>query len=197
MGNVTTTLRTLGHGALGAEDFAALCRSAGIEVVADVRRFPGSRRHPHFGSEAMAAWLAEGGVGYRWMAALGGRRRPSPDSPNVALRNPQFRAYADHMATGEFGHACAELLELARSAPVTVLCAESVWWRCHRRLLADHLVVVAGVRVEHLFHDGRLVAHTPSAEARLVGDHLVYDLDGQPPLFTEPGRAGEAPPSRG
>jgi len=176
-------VRTLGHGTLAAEDFAALCRSAGVEVVVDVRRFPGSRRHPHFGGDAMAGWLADSGVGYRWTAALGGRRSPSPDSPNVALRNPQFRAYADHMATEEFRRACAELLEVAGRSAVAVVCAESVWWRCHRRMLADHLVLVEGVAVEHLFHDGRLVPHAGSREARRDGDHLVYDVDEQRPLF--------------
>ncbi len=150
----------------------------------DVRRYPGSRRHPHFGREAMQGWLAEGGLGYRWLPSLGGRRSALPDSPNVALRNPQFRGYADHMASEEFLSGCAALLDLARSTPVAVMCAESVWWRCHRRLLADHLVLVAGARVEHLFHDGRLAVHGPSPEARPAGDHLVYDVDGQPPLFS-------------
>ena len=178
-----TTIRTLGHGTLAAVDFTALCRAAGIGTVVDIRRFPGSRRHPHFGSAAMAAWLGEAGLGYRWLAALGGRRRPDPSSPNVALRNDQFRAYADHMATEEFRLGCAELLTLAGSQQVAVMCAESVWWRCHRRLLADHLVVVAGAGVEHVFHDGRLVAHVPGREARRVGDHLVYDVDDRPALF--------------
>lgn len=184
MAQVRATVRTLGHGALAAEEFVALCQGAGIDTVVDVRRFPGSRRHPHFGSDAMAGWLADAGLAYRGLAGLGGRRRPGPDSPNVGLRNPQFRAYADHMATEEFGQACAELLELVGAGAVAVVCSESVWWRCHRRLLADHLVLVAGARVEHLFHDGRLVVHSPSPEARRAGDHLVYDVDGQPALFS-------------
>ena len=174
MGN-GTTIRTLGHGTLAAADFTALCRTAGIGTVVDVRRFPGSRRHPHFGSAPMAAWLAEAGIGYRWLPALGGRRQPDPASPNVALRNAQFRAYADHMATEEFHQGCADLVELAGSSPAAVMCAESVWWRCHRGLLADHLVLVEGTRVEHLFHDGRLSEHVPRPEARKEGKRLVYE----------------------
>lgn len=178
-------VRTVGHGALEAADFAALVRQVGLELIVDVRRYPGSRRHPHFASEAMAAWLPEAGVGYRWCPALGGRRRPVPDSPNVALRNEQFRAYADHMATDEFAAAVAELRASAAGTPVAVMCAESVWWRCHRRLLADHLVLVEDVAVEHLFHDGRLAAHPPTPEARRADHHLVYDLTADRPLFPE------------
>ena len=170
-------VRTLGHGALAAEEFTALALDIGIQVVVDVRRFPGSRRHPHFSAAEMATWLGRSGVDYQWIPALGGRRRPAPDSPNTMLRNDQFRAYADHMASEEFRAGVDELLELATARPVAVLCAESVWWRCHRRLLADHLVLVRQVAVEHLFHDRRLVAHPPTAGAREAGDHVVYDVE--------------------
>ena len=95
----------------------------------------------------------------------------------MALRNDQFRAYADHMASDEFGHGVEELLELASAGSVAVMCAEAVWWRCHRRLLADHLVLVRGVPVEHLYHDGRVVAHPPTSGARAAGARLVYDGD--------------------
>ena len=161
-----------------------LCRGAGVGTVVDVRRFPGSRRHPHFGGEAMAGWLAEAGVDYRWLVDLGGRRSPAPESPNVGLHNPQFRGYADHMAGEAFRRACAELLALAGRVPA-VMCAEALWWRCHRRLLADHLVLVAGVAVEHVLPDGRLATHAPSPEARVAGDHVVYDVASQPPLFED------------
>ena len=185
-------LRTVGHGTLTAEAFAALARGAGLTAVVDVRRYPGSRRHPHFGAD-MARWLPEAGVAYAWLPALGGRRSPAPDSPNIGLRNPQFRAYADHMAGPEFAAGVADLLALAENgggdgegdgdgARVAVMCAESLWWRCHRRLLADHLVLVAGVTVEHLAHDGRTSPHPPTPEARRQGDHLVYDVGAQPAL---------------
>ncbi|MDP8937216.1 MAG: DUF488 domain-containing protein [Actinomycetota bacterium] len=172
-----TPLLTVGHGALAADEFAALALDAGIRAVVDVRRFPGSRRHPHFDATAMAVWLGRREVDYRWIPALGGRRRPSADSPNVSLRNDQFRAYADHMASEEFRAGVGELLDLAAAGPVAVMCAESVWWRCHRRLLADHLVLVRQVAVEHLFHDRRVVGHPPTAGARNAGDHVVYDVE--------------------
>ncbi len=170
-----TILRTIGHGTLSAEDFLALVRGAGVEVVADVRRFPGSRRHPHFARDAMEAWLPAGDVAYRWMPDLGGRRRPSADSPHVALRNAQFRAYADHMASPAFRAALAELLALADARPTAMLCAESLWWRCHRRLVADHVTLVDGGTIEHLLHDGRLAPHAVTPGARREGDRVVYD----------------------
>ena len=181
-------VRTVGHGALAAEDFATLVAGAGIDVVVDIRRFPGSRRHPHFGRDEMADWLPARGVEYRWLPALGGRRPAVPDSPNTALRNEQFRAYADHMATAEFRTGVDELLGVAQDAgwSAAVMCAESLWWRCHRRLLADHLVLVAAVPVQHLFHDGRLAHHQPTPEARRADGHVVYDLTSQGELFGEP-----------
>jgi uncharacterized protein (DUF488 family) len=168
-------VRTVGHGTLEASAFVDLVVRAGIELVVDVRRYPGSRRHPHFGSAEMAVWLESSGVGYRWLPALGGRRRPSPGSVNVALRNPQFRAYGDHMATDEFTTGVRELVGLAADRPTAVMCSETVWWRCHRRLLADHLVLVEGVTVEHLFPDGRLTPHPVTPGGRRAGGHVVYD----------------------
>ena len=154
-----------------------MAAGAGIEVIVDVRRYPGSRRHPHFGA-SMPEWLAAAGLSYHWLPALGGRRRPSASSPNMGLRSEQFRGYADHMATVEFTTGVSELLELAagvRVGAVAVMCAEAVPWRCHRSLLADHLTLVEGVTVEHLFHDGRLAPHVPFREARRTLDGpLVY-----------------------
>ena len=169
------SIRTVGHGTLAANEFVDLIRDAEIEVVVDVRRFPGSRRNPHFESHAMARWLSEGGIDYQWLASLGGRRKPALDSPNVGLRNEQFRAYADYMASDEFAAGVHDLSVLAETRPVAIMCAESMWWHCHRRLLADHLVLVSQARVEHLFHDGRLVEHAPTPEARRADGHVVYD----------------------
>jgi uncharacterized protein (DUF488 family) len=177
---------TVGHGAAAAEDFGRLLIEAGVGTVVDVRRFPGSRRHPQFGRDAMAGWLDEAGLGYRWVPALGGRRRGAAGSPNLGLREPAFRAYADHMATAEFAGGVAELLAPAEGSEgrrVAVMCAESVWWRCHRRLIADHLVLVEGRTVEHLFHDGRLDPHRPTPEARGHGDIVVYDVGTQGSLL--------------
>jgi uncharacterized protein (DUF488 family) len=168
-------LRTIGHGTLREEDFAALVSDAGIRLVVDVRSFPASRRHPQFGREAMERWLPDVGVAYRWEPRLGGRRRPRPDSPHRALRVAAFRGYADHMETAEFSDAVDELLAEAGTRPVAVMCAESVWWRCHRRLLSDAAVLLRGAAVEHLFHDGRLDPHRPMPEARVDGQRLIYD----------------------
>ncbi len=123
----------------------------------------------------MARWLPEGGIAYEWMPSLGGRRRPDADSPNTGLRNAQFRAYADHMATDEFAAGVADLLDLAARTSTAVMCSESVWWRCHRRLVADHLVLVERTPVEHVFHDGRTSAHPVTPEARRVGGVVRYE----------------------
>ncbi len=127
----------------------------------------------------MNHWLPEVGVAYRWMEPLGGRRKGSPESPNTGLRNAQFRAYADHMSSAEFGAAVDELRRLASAARVAVMCSEAVWWRCHRRLLADHIVLVAGLRVEHLFHDGRLADHPITPGARRANGHVRYDSEAK------------------
>lgn len=169
------TLRTVGHGVLAADELLDLVASVGVSRIVDIRRYPGSRRSPQYSAEAMTAWLPARGVGYAWLASLGGRRTPVPESPNVALRNAQFRGYADHMTSSEFAEGLARLLAMPDDGSVAVMCAESVWWRCHRRLLADHLALVEGMRVEHVFHDRRVVEHVPMAEARRVDDRLVYD----------------------
>ena len=182
-----TTIRAIGHGTLAEEEMARLLESVGVTALVDVRRYPGSRRHPQFSAEAMEAWLSELGIAYRHLPALGGRRKLEAGSPNVGLRNEQFRAYADHMATGEFAGGVQELLELADDQTVAVMCAESVWWRCHRRLLADHLVLVHDVVVDHVFHDGRVARHEPTAEARRDGDQVVYDVGFEASLFDRAG----------
>jgi uncharacterized protein (DUF488 family) len=176
------TIRTVGHGTLEAAALVELLRGAAVEVVVDVRRYPASRRHPQFGRDAMAAWLTDAGIAYHWLPSLGGRRNLVAGSPDVALRNEQFRAYADHMRGDEFGVGVAELARIAAKQAVAVLCAESLWWRCHRRLLADHLVLIEHHPVEHLFHDGRLVVHVPTAEARLERTSIVYDGGTQKPF---------------
>ena len=173
------TIKSVGHGMATAPVFADLLRGAGIAIVVDVRRFPGSRRHPQFSKDEMAVWLPDAGIQYRWVAGLGGRRRGSPESANVALRNAQFRAYADHMVSDEFTRSVADLVAIASSSAAAVMCSESVWWRCHRRLLADHLTLVEEARVEHLFHDRRVVGHPVTPGARRSGDHVLYDATAE------------------
>ena len=169
------SLLTVGHGTLPADEFARLVNKAGVELVVDVRSFPASRRHPQFRREAMERWLPDAGLEYRWEPRLGGRRSARPDSPHGALRVPAFRGYADHMETSEFAAALDELLTDAERQRATVMCAESVWWRCHRRLIADAAVLLRGAAVEHLFHDGRVTQHQPTPEARVDGVRVVYD----------------------
>ncbi|HVM41211.1 MAG TPA: DUF488 domain-containing protein [Acidimicrobiia bacterium] len=180
-----TRILTIGHGTLAADDLAALLGGAGVEVLVDVRSFPGSRRNPQFGREAMEEWVPAAGIEYRWERGLGGRRRPSESSPHVALRNDAFRAYADYMETEEFREALDALVDLAGRRRVVVMCSESVWWRCHRRLLADHLTLVRGVDVDHLMHDGRVTPHPPTDGARADGaaTRVVYDVGTDRPLM--------------
>jgi len=168
-----TSITSVGHGTLPADDFAELLAGAGVERLIDIRRYPGSRRFPWFGEVQMSHWLPDAGVEYLRIEALGGRRRPSEDSPNTAWRTAQFAAYADHMATEEFATGVRTLLEHA-GRPAAVMCSESLWWRCHRRLLSDHLVLIEGIAVQHLFHDGRLAEHVPLAEAVVVDGHVEY-----------------------
>lgn len=178
-----TIVHTIGHGTLPAEAFAALLDGADIDSVVDVRSFPGSRHNPQFGREEMERWVPETGHGYVWMRVLGGRRRPVAGSKHVSLRNEAFRAYADYMDTVDFAAGVDELLHVAEKQLVAVMCSESVWWRCHRRLLADYLVLVHEVDVIHLMHDGRLTPHPPTDGVRLDGDRLVYDATTQPLPF--------------
>jgi uncharacterized protein (DUF488 family) len=171
-----TTLYTVGHGTLPAGAFGSLLDGVPIRRLVDVRSFPGSRHNPQFRRESMEAWVPAAGVEYVWIRELGGRRKPVAGSRHVALRNDAFRAYADHMTTSGFHSGVEQLLDLAESDPTTVMCSESVWWRCHRRLLADHLVLVRGVDVVHLMHDGRLTPHVPTDGVRVVDGELVYDV---------------------
>jgi uncharacterized protein (DUF488 family) len=175
-------LLTVGHGTLPADELAALLTDHGVALLVDVRSYPGSRRHPHFGRAEMAAWLPEAGVAYRWEGRLGGRRPVRADSVNVALRNAAFRGYADHMTTPEFRQALDEVLAEAATRPTAVMCSESLWWRCHRRLLSDAATLVGGAAVTHLMHDGRRVQHPLTDGVRRDGDHLVYDVGGTLPL---------------
>ncbi len=180
-----TTLRSVGHGTLSAEAFDRLLVAARVGRVVDVRSFPGSRHNPQFGREEMERWVPASGIDYRWIRQLGGRRRPMAGSKHIALRHVSFRAYADYMERPEFLAGVDELLTLAADEPTAVMCSESVWWRCHRRLLADHLVLVRGIEVVHLMHDGRLTPHAPTEGVRLAEDTLIYDVGATPRLLAD------------
>lgn len=166
---------------MAQEAFARLLHDAGVGLVIDVRTAPGSRRHPHFGRQALALWLPQAGIAYRWEPRLGGFRRPREDSVHVALRHPSFRAYADHMSTPEFHDALVAALAEAASRRTAVMCSETLWWRCHRRLIADAATLLHGVDVRHLGHDGRLSPHRLTDGARRAGTEVVYDA---PPTKT-------------
>jgi uncharacterized protein (DUF488 family) len=163
----------MGHGTLQADVFRTTLRAEGIVVAADVRRFAGSRKHPQFGADAMREWLGEGKIEYRPFVELGGRRVPLPDSPNTGLRNSGFRGYADYMATLDFRMGFNALLALAGERTTAIFCAETLWWKCHRRLVADAAVLLAGFEVIHLTPHTR-AAHVPTPGVRREGDTLVY-----------------------
>lgn len=170
-------LLTFGHGTASADELAALIRGAAIDLVADVRSVPKSRRLPHVWAGEMAAWVPElSGAAYAACPALGGFRKRNPGSANVALRHPAFRAYADYMMTPPFFAALDELLARASQARTAVMCSETLWWRCHRRLIADAATLLRGVTVRHLMHDGTLHIHVPMSAARVVGNELRYDV---------------------
>lgn len=160
------TLWTLGHSVLPWEDFVAVLRSARIQAVADVRRFPGSRRHPQYAAQAMARELPALGIEYVPMPGLGGRRRAQPDSPNTAWRSEAFRGYADYMATPEYAAARDALAALARRERTVVLCAEALWWRCHRGLVSDDFKA-RGWKVIHLSSRGHGEVHPYTSAAHL------------------------------
>ncbi|MEG8278897.1 DUF488 domain-containing protein [Streptomyces sp. AHA2] len=171
-----TPLVTFGHSTAGRERILELLRGAGVAALVDVRTAPGSRRDPDLLRERLAEWLPDGGVAYRWERDLGGFRPLPQDSPDVVWRNESFRGYAAHTRSPGFVAAMDRLLREAAGARTAVMCSEAVWWRCHRRLIADFAVLARGVPVLHLMHDGRLNAHRPTPGARLRDDGLlVYD----------------------
>lgn len=170
------TVWTVGHSTRSIEEFVAVLVAQGIELVADVRRFPGSRRLPQFAAPALEEALAAHGIGYRWLAPLGGRRRPDATSVNLGWRHPAFRAYADHVATEEFAAGLFDLLMVARGLRTAVMCAEVLWWRCHRRLIADVLLSLE-VPVVHIRDERTVEAHRLGPPARLVDGNLTYEVE--------------------
>jgi len=170
---VLVIVHTVGHSTLALADFLALLEAHAIRAVADVRRFPASRRHPHFAREALAPALAKHGIAYEWFPDLGGRRSTRPDSPHTAWRLPAFRGYADHVDTPEFQEALDRLLALAAARSTTVMCAEAVPWRCHRSLIADALLV-RGVAVEEIVSETRRSPHKLTPFARVAGTSVTY-----------------------
>lgn len=181
------TLFTVGHSTRTEDEFIALLKAHGIARLVDVRRYPGSRRHPHFSREALAVTLPRHGIAYEHAPALGGRRTPAGDSVNTAWRSASFRAYADYMGTPEFEAALTRLLEGADTAATTIMCAEAVPWRCHRQLIAD-VLVARGHEVRNILSVERAEPHRLNPDARIGPDGMVTypapgDVDEQPSLF--------------
>jgi uncharacterized protein (DUF488 family) len=169
---------TIGHSTLPIERFVALLQEHGIERVADVRRYPGSRRHPQFVREALQAQLAAHAIGYEWLPELGGRRVPHPDSRNTGWRNAGFRGYADYMESEPFALGITRLVELARAAPTACMCAEHAWQQCHRGLVSDHLKA-SGWRVLHILSRSSTQEHPFTEPARIVDGQLTYAEAGE------------------
>ncbi len=167
---------TVGHSTLGADAFLATLAAHRVEVIADVRRFPGSRRHPHFCPEALAASLHGHGMDYVWLARLGGRRRDAAATQHLGWNHPSFRSYAAYTWSEEFAEGLAELLAIASAASTAIMCSELPWWRCHRALISDVLRLL-GAEVLHIMGPGAPKPHPYTAPARIVAGELVYPLE--------------------
>jgi uncharacterized protein (DUF488 family) len=170
---MAATVWTIGHSTRPLEDFLGLLAEHRIEAVADVRRYPGSRRWPHFAREPLAAALEDRGHAYVWLPELGGRRTPRPDSPNTAWRSLAFRGYADYMVTEAFAEGLDRLVNLASGLRTAIMCAESLWWRCHRGLIAD-VLRWHEFDVVHILGPGSTASHPYTAAARIVRGRLSY-----------------------
>ncbi|KAF1699091.1 hypothetical protein CSC62_01560 [Pseudoxanthomonas jiangsuensis] len=177
------TVWTVGHSTRGWEEFLDLLGVYRIGAVADVRRFPGSRRYPWFASEALARSLPAAGIEYRWLPQLGGRRKPLPGSANGGWRNASFQGYADHLGSAEFAEGLELLLELAARERTALMCAEAVWWRCHRALISD-VLKLRGIEVVHILDATHAQAHPWTAPARIEDGRLGYP-PVQPGLFAD------------
>ena len=162
-------LYSVGHSTHELDAFLGLLERHGVQALVDVRRFPGSRRHPHFAKEALAAAVPR----YTHLEGLGGRRRVVPGSPNDGWEVAAFQGYADHTATEEFAGALARLDAIAGETPTAFMCAEAPWWRCHRRLVSD-VLLVRGWTVCHIGPDGRLTEHVLPDFAVVEGARIVY-----------------------
>jgi uncharacterized protein (DUF488 family) len=167
------TVWTIGHSSRTLGQFLRLLEAQGIAGIADVRRHAGSRAHPHFNPDPLAAALASVGIEYCAFPDLGGRRKASPVSRNSVWRNASFRGYADYMGTTEFRAALDRLLDVAGTLRIALMCSEAVWWRCHRAMIADALKV-GGVRVLHIMDGAKVTEHPFTAPARIVGGQLKY-----------------------
>ena len=173
---------TVGHSTHPIERFLELLGEHSIAILADIRSFPGSRRWPQFNQEQLAEALGRGGIEYRWLKRLGGRRHGKrADSPHVAWTVAAFRSYADYTESDEFAKGLDELMAVADRAPTAIMCSEGLWWQCHRRIVSDQMTV-GGWDVRHIMPDGKLQTHRLPDFASVVEGRIVYD-GGQQPLI--------------
>ena len=164
---------SIGHGNRSFDELVEALRAHGVSRLVDVRSFPGSRRHPQFGRESLERTLPAAGIEYIWMKTLGGRRKVQPNSRNTAWRVEGFRAYADYMETPAFDAAIGELIRLAQEKPTAYMCAERLWWQCHRRLLSDALAV-RGLDVVHILDAAKTEPHHLTEFLRVQDGQLSY-----------------------
>lgn len=167
------TIYTIGHSTHAVDDFIAMLQSFSVKTLADIRRFPASRKYPGFNKDSLAETLQKTGIGYVHLEGLGGRRAVNKDSKNNRWRNASFRGYADYMETTAFADAVTELEAIARQQPTAMMCAEAVWWRCHRSLVADYLKA-KGWEVLHIMAAGKAEEHPYTGPARIAGDRVIY-----------------------
>ena len=179
---MSLNISTIGHSNHPLDRFLALLIQHDVEALVDIRRFPGSRKHPHFNRDNLAVALPKAGVEYCWLEDLGGRRQKQrEESPNLGLENKGFRNYADYMLTDEFRDAVKKLLEFARNKRTAIMCAEGLFWQCHRRLVSDFLVA-NGVTVQHIMPTGDLRPHPLTRGAVIEDGRVTYP--GEKSLFT-------------
>jgi uncharacterized protein (DUF488 family) len=173
MSSSDRTIWTIGHSTRTGEQFLELLRGQEIELLVDIRSYPGSRRYPHFNKEHLAHWLPEHGIEYIHMVGLGGRRQPVKNSPNVAWRHPAFRGYADYMLTDAFQHEIEVLEKRALEKRLAYMCSEAPWWKCHRSLVSDYLKI-RGWRVLHIMEGGKTTEHPYTSAAKIQQGQLFY-----------------------
>lgn len=174
---------TIGHSTHSIEKFLEMLKSFDIQLLADIRSLPGSKRYPHFNSDTLSAALAENKIGYIHLKDLGGRRKPRSDSQNTAWRVEAFRGYADYMETDDFRKSVTQLEEMARKQRVVYMCAEAVWWRCHRSLVSDYFKH-AGWKVMHIMDVAKAEEHPYTSPASIEENKLVYHKKSPPGLFS-------------
>jgi len=167
------TIYTIGHSTRSLEEFVKMLQSFYITALVDIRHYPGSRKFPHFNKESLAASLQEVGIRYTHLEALGGRRKVQKDSKNSRWRNDSFQGYADYMETEAFEKAAAKLEAIASEQPTAYMCAEAVWWRCHRSMVSDYLKA-KGWKVLHIMRTDKADEHPYTSPARVVGNHVSY-----------------------